>query len=60
MSESAAGDGGGATAEDIADAVWNEVIAGHATAGSTGKALSDLIPGSAVNLEISALEVNQS
>lgn len=30
-----------ATIADIADAVWDEATAGHATAGSTGKRLSD-------------------
>jgi len=29
------------TSADIADAVWNEDLSGHATAGSAGKALSD-------------------
>ena len=32
---------GGASAGDIADAVWNEVIADHVTAGTTGKTLKD-------------------
>jgi len=32
---------GGASTSDIADAVWNEVIADHATAGTTGRTLSD-------------------
>lgn len=31
------------TAATIADAVWDEATAGHATAGSTGKALSDIL-----------------
>jgi hypothetical protein len=30
---------GGASATDIADAVWDEVIAGHATAGTAGQVL---------------------
>lgn len=29
------------TSADIADAVWDEALAGHTTAGTTGKALSD-------------------
>ena len=32
---------GGASAGDIADAVWNEVIADHLTSGTTGKTLKD-------------------
>ena len=32
---------GGASASEIADAVWDEVITGHITAGSTGKTLKD-------------------
>jgi len=32
---------GGASASEIADAVWDEVIASHAGAGSAGKALKD-------------------
>ena len=32
---------GGATAGEIADAVWDEVISGHVTAGSAGKTLKD-------------------
>lgn len=31
---------GGASAADIADAVWDEATAGHQTAGTTGKALT--------------------
>lgn len=34
------GGGGGATASEIADAVWDEVLSGHLTAGSTGNALN--------------------
>lgn len=33
--------GSGASAADIADAVWDEATSGHAIAGSTGKALTD-------------------
>lgn len=33
--------GSGASAASIADAVWDEAIAGHVGAGSTGEALSD-------------------
>ena len=32
--------GGGLTAADIADAVWDEAIVGHLTGGSTGEALA--------------------
>ncbi|MEK7622815.1 MAG: right-handed parallel beta-helix repeat-containing protein [Patescibacteria group bacterium] len=32
---------GGASATDIADAVWDEVIAGHATPGTTARVLKD-------------------
>lgn len=32
---------GGASASEIADAVWDEVISGHVTSGSTGKTLKD-------------------
>lgn len=32
---------GGASTADIADAVWNEVIADHITSGSTGRTLAD-------------------
>lgn len=34
--------GSGATAGDIADAVWDEAIAGHLSAGSTGAALNSI------------------
>ncbi|MDP2585478.1 MAG: right-handed parallel beta-helix repeat-containing protein [Candidatus Levybacteria bacterium] len=32
---------GGASASEIADAVWDEVLSGHLTASTTGKTLSD-------------------
>lgn len=32
--------GGGATAAAVADAVWDEILSGHAAAGSTGEALA--------------------
>lgn len=32
---------GGASASEIADAVWDEVISGHATSGSAGRVLKD-------------------
>ncbi|OGK18823.1 hypothetical protein A3D80_02965 [Candidatus Roizmanbacteria bacterium RIFCSPHIGHO2_02_FULL_40_13b] len=32
---------GGASASEIADAVWDEVVAGHATVGTAGKMLKD-------------------
>jgi len=34
--------GGGASASAIADAVWDEALSGHTTAGSAGKALADI------------------
>ena len=34
--------GGGASAEDIADAVWDEALADHSVAGSMGEAIADL------------------
>ena len=34
--------GSGASAESIADAVWDEALSGHATAGSAGKAVADI------------------
>lgn len=39
--------GSGLTLSDIADAVWDEVLAGHLTPGSTGDALSDAAAGGA-------------
>lgn len=36
-----AGGGSAPTAAEIADAVWDEATAGHTTAGTTGKALTD-------------------
>ena len=38
--EQAPAGGGGATAADIADAVWDELVADHAGVGSTGAALA--------------------
>ncbi len=32
---------GGASASDVADAVWDELIASHTISGSTGKTLKD-------------------
>ena len=40
-----AGGSGGATASAIADAVWDEVLSGHSTAGTAGKALTDASSG---------------
>ena len=31
------------TAADVADAIWDEALAGHAVAGTAGKALSDIL-----------------
>lgn len=36
----------------IADAVWDEMIAGHLVAGSTGAVLNSLVPGAAVNIDL--------
>lgn len=33
------------TAGDVADAVWDEVLAGHTTAGTAGKVLADVLTG---------------
>lgn len=41
--EQAPSGGGGATAGEIADAVLDEALAGHATAGTLGKAISDVL-----------------
>lgn len=38
--EGSGGGGGGPTAAQIADAVWDEILSGHAISGSTGEALS--------------------
>lgn len=46
------------SAATVADAVWDEASADHVAAGSTGKALSDLVPGSAVNLVIAGAEIS--
>ena len=35
--------GGGGSAADIADAVWDEATSGHASSGTFGKALSDIL-----------------
>ena len=40
------------TVADIADGVWDELLAGHATSGSSGKILTDLSTGS---IDLSAL-----
>lgn len=45
-----AGGGGGPTAAQIADAVWDEALAGHAIAGSTGEALSDAAAGGSIDV----------
>ena len=39
-------------AAEIADAVWDEALSGHGTAGSTGEALSDASAGSATAAQI--------
>jgi hypothetical protein len=38
----AGGGGGGLNAQQVANAVWDELIANHLTAGTTGRKLSDL------------------
>ena len=40
--------GGGGSAADIADAVWDEATSGHTSSGSYGKALSDILTDTAV------------
>ena len=42
---------GGASAADVADAVWDEPIADHVQTGSTGKKLSDVTGGTPVNID---------
>ena len=37
------GSGGGASAADIADAVWDEAASGHASAGTFGKYVADIL-----------------
>lgn len=37
------GGGGGASAADIADAVWDEAASGHASAGTFGKYVADIL-----------------
>ena len=37
------GGGGGASAADIADAVWDEAASGHASSGTFGKYLADIL-----------------
>ena len=39
------------TAATVADAVWNEAIADHVTAGSTGKALTDVLEDTSTTLD---------
>lgn len=46
------------TANAIADQVWDEGIAGHVAAGSTGKALTDLAPGAAIVLNADITEIH--
>lgn len=41
--------GGGASAADVADAVWDEATSGHTDAGSFGKALQDLSGGGGID-----------
>ena len=41
LDQAPAGGGSAPSAADIADAVWDEAIAGHLTAGSTGNALNN-------------------
>lgn len=40
--------GGGGSAADVADAVWDEATSGHASSGTYGKALSDILVDTAV------------
>ncbi len=41
--------GGGASASDIADAVWDELLSGHAISGSAGEALTDAASGGSLS-----------
>lgn len=43
--------GGGATAADIADAVLDEAMAGHTTAGSLGKYIADILEDTGTTLD---------
>tara|TARA_Y100000401_G_scaffold91961_1_gene77777 strand:- start:7841 stop:8938 length:1098 start_codon:yes stop_codon:yes gene_type:complete len=42
------GGGGGASAADIADAVWDEAASGHASSGTFGKYVADILTDTAV------------
>ena len=37
------GGGGGASAEDVANAVWDRDLSTHTTSGSAGKSISDIL-----------------
>jgi hypothetical protein len=41
IADNASGGGGGPSAATIADAVWDEALSGHTTAGTAGKVLAD-------------------
>lgn len=43
LEQAPSGSGGGASAADIADAVLDEIVSGHTTAGSLGKVISDIL-----------------
>lgn len=47
--------GGAPTAAEVADAVWDEALSGHTTAGSAGKTLAD----DATNTEVMRPKVNE-
>lgn len=51
--------GGGASASDIADAVWDELLAGHVVSGSAGERLGR-IPNAAFPTNFAALGINAS
>lgn len=44
--------------QEIADQVWDELIAGHAGAGSAGATLSGLVPGAATTLNAEITEIH--
>jgi hypothetical protein len=42
-----------ATASVLADAIWDELTAGHQTAGTTGKALTDAVRHALASFQVS-------
>lgn len=54
LAEAPSGGGSGPTAEQIADAVLDEALSGHSSAGTLGKAIADI--NAAVDTEIAAIK----